>query len=71
MSIPNGYSYKGDPVCGGGYWKDDGTGPYRFTGTTMKLIAVTKMSQVGLTATAPLQGQFWDSDDASGPLTIR
>jgi hypothetical protein len=71
MSIPAGYNYKSDPIGGSGYWKTDGTGPYRFDGTNMILMVRAGLSQVGLSTLSGTQGQLWDLDDSSGPITVR
>lgn len=72
MPIPEGYAYVTHPVTGSpGYWKSDGTGPYRFNGTTMVLMDKAGVSQVGLSTLGSTAGQMWDLDDSSGPIAVR
>lgn len=72
MPVPSEYFYVSNPVSGSpGYWKNDGTGPYRFDGTNMVLMDLAGVSQIGQAGTNAVSSRLWDTDDASGPVTVR
>lgn len=69
MAIPEGYVYTTHPTLGNGYWKSDGTGPYRFNGTSMVLMYRSGLSAASHSGLANADGTLWAAD-GSGPYTV-
>lgn len=65
MALPAGYFYKD-----GAYWFRDGTGPYKYDGASMSILALSV--ETAIPAASPIQyldGNVFNPLNGAGPTT--